>query len=44
MHAWRNNSKDKWLRMLYVLVDAQPLEVGSQKLEEKVDGIVLPGS
>ena len=34
MHAWRNVSKTKWGRMLYVLQPSQPLEVAGQKLGE----------
>jgi quercetin dioxygenase-like cupin family protein len=42
MHAWRNASKDKWARMLYVLVPSEPLEFGGKKLDENYGGIVLP--
>ncbi|KAI1616156.1 hypothetical protein EDD36DRAFT_484005 [Exophiala viscosa] len=38
-HAWRNASKTNWARMLYVLQEAQPLEVGGKKLEEDYGGI-----
>ena len=38
MHAWRNPSKDKWVRMLYILVPAEPLD----GLEEDLGGIELP--
>ncbi|EMC95501.1 hypothetical protein BAUCODRAFT_40981, partial [Baudoinia panamericana UAMH 10762] len=34
MHAWHNPSKDKWARMLYVLVEAKPFEVGGKALGE----------
>lgn len=34
MHAWRNKSQTEWARMLYVLQEAQPLEVGGKKLGE----------
>ncbi|KAM3079827.1 hypothetical protein ACMFMF_003247 [Clarireedia jacksonii] len=40
-HAWRNVSKSSWARMLYVLVDAQPIELdGGKKLEEDLGGMV----
>lgn len=42
LHAWRNASKDKWLRMLYVLIPTEPLEFGGKKLGEDYAGIVLP--
>lgn len=38
-HAWRNNSDTVWARMLYVLQEAEPLEVAGQKLEEDYGGI-----
>jgi quercetin dioxygenase-like cupin family protein len=40
-HAWRNASKTEWARMLYVLQDAKPLEIGGTKLEEDVS--TIPG-
>ena len=42
MHAWRNASKDKWARMLYVLVGAEPIEVGGKMLGEDYGGIEVP--
>lgn len=33
-HLWRNRSKSEWGRMLYVLQEAQPLEIGGKKLGE----------
>jgi quercetin dioxygenase-like cupin family protein len=38
-HAWRNASKTSWARMLYVLQEAEPLEVGGKTLEEDYGGI-----
>ncbi|KAF9880020.1 hypothetical protein CkaCkLH20_02831 [Colletotrichum karsti] len=34
MHAWRNVSETGWARMLYVLQESRPLEVGGQVLKE----------
>jgi quercetin dioxygenase-like cupin family protein len=42
MHAWRNASKDNWVRMLYVLVTSEPLEIGGKRLAEDYGGIELP--
>ena len=39
MHAWRNPSSTQWARMLFVLLDCQPLNIGGQKLGE----ILAPG-
>ena len=33
-HAWENPSESGWARVVYVLQDAQPLEVGGRKLKE----------
>lgn len=38
-HAWRNTSQVEWARMLYVLVQAQPLEVEGRRLEEELGGM-----
>jgi quercetin dioxygenase-like cupin family protein len=38
-HAWRNISKTHPARMLYVLQEALPLEIGGKKLEEDYGGI-----
>ncbi|RDW88543.1 hypothetical protein BP6252_00575 [Coleophoma cylindrospora] len=38
-HAWRNASQTSWARMLYVLQEAKPLEIGGQKLAEDVGDI-----
>ena len=40
-HAWRNASKTSWARMLYVLQEAEPLEIGGKKMEEDYGG--MPG-
>ncbi|KAF1991856.1 cupin domain-containing protein [Aulographum hederae CBS 113979] len=40
MHAWRNTSKDNWARMMFVLQECKPLELGGQKLGEELDTIV----
>ena len=42
MHAWRNPSKDHWVRMLYVLLPAEPIKLGNRSLEEDYGGIELP--
>ena len=34
MHAWKNASPTEWARMLFVLQDCQPLEVGGQRFKE----------
>ena len=38
-HAWRNASQDSWARMLYVLVEAEPLVVDGKSLDEDYGGI-----
>ena len=39
-HAWRNTSGAEWARMLYVLVEAGPVELeGGLKLEENLGGM-----
>jgi quercetin dioxygenase-like cupin family protein len=35
-HAWRNASNTSWARMMYVLLEAEPLEVGGKQLEEEL--------
>ncbi|KAE8421538.1 hypothetical protein BDV36DRAFT_304669 [Aspergillus pseudocaelatus] len=37
-HAWRNTSEINWARMLYVLQEAQPLQVNGATLEEDYGG------
>lgn len=34
MHAWKNPSKTQWARMMFVLLDCQPLQVAGQSLGE----------
>ncbi|KAF9699081.1 hypothetical protein EKO04_003272 [Ascochyta lentis] len=34
MHAWRNLSKDNWARMMYVLQESKPIELGGEALKE----------
>lgn len=34
MHAWRNPSQTEWARMLFVLLDCQPLDIGGKQLGE----------
>ncbi|RAK95717.1 cupin domain-containing protein [Aspergillus ibericus CBS 121593] len=41
MHAWRNPSQDKWVRMLFVLQDCLPVEVGGRVLGEDLGGAEL---
>lgn len=38
MHAWKNPSATQWGRMLFVLLDAQPLQVGGADLAEELSG------
>ena len=33
-HAWRNASSTSWARMMYVLLESEPLEIGGKKLGE----------
>ncbi len=40
MHAWRVPSKEHWARMIYVLQEAESLEVGGVKFTEDYGGIV----
>ncbi len=35
MHEWRNPSETSWARMLFVMQDAAPVEIGGKKLEEE---------
>ncbi|GAB1194100.1 hypothetical protein APSETT444_003341 [Aspergillus pseudonomiae] len=37
-HAWRNTSDTNWARMLYVLQEAQPLQINGATLEEDYGG------
>lgn len=41
-HAWRNTSKTQWARMLYVLVEAKPIQLENGKLLEEELGD-MPG-
>jgi quercetin dioxygenase-like cupin family protein len=34
MHAWKNPSGTEWTRMLFVLQDCQPLEIGGKRMDE----------
>ena len=34
MHAWRNPSPTNWARMVFVLLDCQPLNIGGNQLGE----------
>ncbi|KAI9930234.1 hypothetical protein ASPWEDRAFT_99797 [Aspergillus wentii DTO 134E9] len=43
-HAWKNvtpdvDGKGQWARLLFVLMPSEPIQIGSGKLEEVVDGI-----
>lgn len=38
-HAWKNASETEWARMLYVLTEAEPLQVAGKALEEDYGGI-----
>lgn len=46
MHAWRNQSKTEWARMLFVLQGCEPVVVGGERLGEDLGGGLegLPGS
>ena len=33
-HAWRNPSETEWARVVYVLQDSHPVEVGGKPLKE----------
>ena len=33
-HAWRNASNMSWARMMYVLLESEPLEIGGKQLDE----------
>jgi hypothetical protein len=34
MHAWRNPSKTAWARIIFVLLDCEPLTLGGKQLKE----------
>lgn len=36
MHAWRNPSPTQWARMLFVLLDCEPLKIGDKQLGESL--------
>ena len=36
MHAWRNPSSSEWARMMFVLLDSQPIEIGGESLSESL--------
>ncbi|KEF62410.1 uncharacterized protein A1O9_00382 [Exophiala aquamarina CBS 119918] len=38
-HAWKNPSRDKWARMVFILQEAQPLKIGSIELKEEYGNI-----
>lgn len=40
-HAWRNPSKDKWARMVFILQEGKPLKIGSADVKE--DYGTIPG-
>ncbi|KAF4624947.1 hypothetical protein G7Y89_g13218 [Cudoniella acicularis] len=44
MHAWENMSSTNWARMLYILLDAQKLEVNGKALGENYGGLQVPAS
>ncbi|KAH8174566.1 cupin domain-containing protein [Sarocladium implicatum] len=39
MHAWKNASDTQWGRILFVLLDSHPLEVGGEVLKEALGAI-----
>lgn len=44
IHEWRNTSQTQWARMLYILQEAHPLEIGGKKLGEDYGGLQLKKS
>lgn len=34
MHSWRNTSETEWARMMYVLQESKPIEIGGRQLGE----------
>ena len=44
IHEWRNTSQTEWARMLYILQEAHPLEIGGKKLGEDYGGLQLKKS
>lgn len=36
MHAWKNPSKTEWARMMFVLLDCEPVQVGGEVFQEKL--------
>lgn len=36
MHAWRNPSKTEWARIVFVLLDCEPLKIGGEELKENL--------
>jgi len=43
MHMWRNKSQTEWGRMVYVLQESKPLEIGGKKLGEDYGGEGMAG-
>ncbi|RMZ77945.1 hypothetical protein DV738_g4105, partial [Chaetothyriales sp. CBS 135597] len=41
-HAWRNASKTEWARMVFVLLDSQPLTVGGTSLADNAKSLFKP--
>lgn len=44
-HQWVNTSKTEWARMMFVLQDCKPLEVGGKVMKEDLgvgEGIIPP--
>ncbi|KAF2205537.1 hypothetical protein GQ43DRAFT_436880 [Delitschia confertaspora ATCC 74209] len=39
MHQWINQSKTEWCRMLFVLQESKPLEVGGKRFGEELAGM-----
>lgn len=44
MHAWRNMSKTEWARMMYVLLEANPIKIEGKELDEDYGGLEVPKS
>jgi quercetin dioxygenase-like cupin family protein len=39
MHAWRTPSKDQWSRMVFILQDSKPIEVGGKTVGDDYGGL-----
>lgn len=44
MHAWRVPGRDKWSRMIFILQDSKPLQIGGKVLRDEYGGIDVQSS